>query len=286
MRPTDENQHSTRPNLMSSGRRGGNEESILAMLERDAGRGAGLRRSRLVVYGAGATVAVGLVVALVWLAREQSASDVIVAAEAPVAIVAEASPPRPAPHGAEATAQQPLPQAAMIVDEPQPPAKAAQQEVPPLVLLTPPQEAEHPSVATASATTAHPAESAQGPAAPDVRTAAAPERPPEARPAAAVTPHSETKRAAKTAAPARRESSTRVRSTAKPAETRVAGHHAAGRATPKAKKQPPPQQHVEKVDSDVALISAVIQHASNRANAAGGNCVGEANCAAKATPTE
>jgi hypothetical protein len=272
---------------MSSGRRGGNEESILAMLERDGGRGSGLPPSRLALYGAGAAVAVGLVAALVWLARDQGASDLVVAAEAPVAIVAEAAPPRPAPHAAEVVPQQPTPQAAIIVDEPQPPAKTASQEVPPLVLLTPSQATEHASAAHASAPAlaeTHPAEKA--PAGTDVRAAAAGTAP-KARPIATAAAHAEPRRVAKTVTGSRQESA-RPRSPAKPAAApnRVASHHAAVRPAPKQKKTAVTPEPTQKVDSDVALISAVIQHASNRANAAGGDCGGEANCAAKATPVE
>jgi hypothetical protein len=272
---------------MSSGRRGGNEESILEMLERDGGRGSGLPPSRLALYGTGAAVAVGLVAALVWLARDQGASDLIVAAEAPVAIVAEASPPRPAPHGAEVVTQQPTPQAAIIVDEPQPTAKTPPQEVPPLVLLTPSQAAEHASAAHTPAPAVaetHPVEKA--PAGADVRTAAAAETAAKARPIAGGPAHAEPKRVAKTAMAPRQEGA-RPRAPAKPAAapSRAASHHAAARQAPKQKKQAVTSQPAQKVDSDVALISAVIQHASNRANAAG-DCGGEANCAAKATPVE
>lgn len=288
MRPTDENQHSTRPNLMSSGRRGGNEESILAMLERDGGRGGGLPASRLALYGAGAAVALGLVAALVWLARDQSASDLIVAPDAPVAIVAEAAPPRPAPRVAEAAPQQPAAQAAIIVDEPPPPAKSASQELPPLVLLTPSQAAEHTGTAHApvpAVAETHSAEEA--PAGSGVRTGAAAETASKARPIATAPAHAEPKRVAKTATAPRQEGA-RPRNAAKPAgaPNRVASHHAAARPAPKQKKPAVTPQPTQKVDSDVALISAVIQHASNRANAAGGDCGAEGNCAAKATPVD
>lgn len=285
MRPTDENQHSTRPNLMSSGRRGGNDESILAMLERDAGRGGGMPPSRLALYGAGAAVAVGLVAALIWLARDQGSSDLIVAPEAPLATVAEASPPRPASHAGEVTPRQPTPQAATIVDEPQPPAKPPQQEVPPLVLLTPPEAVANASAPAPAET--HPVEKASALAGTHMRTAPAPETSTGPRATAAVAAHAEPKRATKTATASRQEG-VRPRSPAKPAAapSRTASHHAAGRQTPKPKKQVVAARPAEKVDSDVALISAVIQHASNRATAVGADCGGEPNCAAKATPTE
>lgn len=86
MRPTDENQHSTRPNLISSPRRGGNEQNILEILERDTVRARGMQaQSRFGWYVSGSVLAVLLVSMLVWLAREspkvQQVEAVVAAAD-------------------------------------------------------------------------------------------------------------------------------------------------------------------------------------------------------------
>lgn len=113
MRPSDENQagshpklHShLRPNLMSSSRRSGREDSILAKLERApagrAGQGNGLR---LAWYGGAVLVAIGLTATLAWLAagsgqQAQGAQDdgkPAAVAAAPALVVdtpPEAAPP-------------------------------------------------------------------------------------------------------------------------------------------------------------------------------------------------
>lgn len=76
MRPTDENQHgSTRPNLMSASRSGGSEDNILAMLERDAGRGRASQFSshpRTAWYAGAGALVVAMVGALGWLAWENA----------------------------------------------------------------------------------------------------------------------------------------------------------------------------------------------------------------------
>ncbi len=80
MRPPDENQANPthphlRPNLMSSARRGGNEDSILAKLEREPARRAAAGGSglRLAWYGGAVVVALGLTCTLAWLAAGQEA---------------------------------------------------------------------------------------------------------------------------------------------------------------------------------------------------------------------
>lgn len=81
MRPSDEHQAMPtephlRPNLMSSARRGGNEDSILAKLEREPARraqaGAG-NGARLAWYGGAVVIALGLTATLAWLAAGQVA---------------------------------------------------------------------------------------------------------------------------------------------------------------------------------------------------------------------
>lgn len=260
MRPTDENQQSTRPNLMSSGKRGGNEESILAKLERDAGRGRGMRTSRLALYAAGGVLAVGLAGALLWLASDQGSTEVVMA-QAPV------------PVPAEATVAASEPRAATIVDEPQPPANAPpQHDVPPLVLLAPPASQPQPA-AIGVAPEPLPASAAD--------KAASAALQPKAKAALAMTAQAEPKRAGKAA---KRPDSARARPAGKAAApTRVASHRAAGRQGARPKKSVAPAQPAATADSDVALISAVIQHATNRANAEETDCGPDAKCAAKTT---
>ena len=89
MRPTDENQSSSRrPNLMSPARRSAGEIHILAMLD---GRGGGRRmrgRPALRWYGAGAVLACALLAALAWLVRGapvRDAGPAVMAAAPPTA---------------------------------------------------------------------------------------------------------------------------------------------------------------------------------------------------------
>jgi hypothetical protein len=146
-----------RPNLMSSSRRGGREDSILAKLEREPARRTGARHgARLAWYGAAVAVAVGLTATLAWLAAG--------AGPAPheVARTDAAAPPM------ASMAPGPV-EAAVIVDTAPAPERAlaaAPAPIPPLRLL-------EPAAATAAPVKAAPA--------PDK---AAPPRRPEARAAA------------------------------------------------------------------------------------------------------
>ena len=129
MRPSDENQDNRmhanmRPNLMSSSRRGGREDSILAKLEREPARRTGADNGpRLAWYGAAAAVALGLTATLAWLAAG--------AGPAPLEVARPAAAPAPMAIASSAPVE-----AAVIVDaEPEPaPAPAA---IPPLRLLEP-----------------------------------------------------------------------------------------------------------------------------------------------------
>jgi hypothetical protein len=83
VRPTDENQPSSRrPNLMSSTHRAANEVNILAMLERQAG-GAGVRRvfgvrlTTLACWSGGAVLACTAVASVAWLARDTDAARTV-----------------------------------------------------------------------------------------------------------------------------------------------------------------------------------------------------------------
>ena len=164
MRPSDENQDNRmhahmRPNLMSSARRGGREDSILAKLEREPARRAGAGHgARLAWYGAAVAVAVGLTATLAWLAAG--------AGPAPMEVARPDAAPAPM------TSMAPVPvETALIVDTapqpvPDPVLAAAPAPVPPLRLLEP------------AAAPAAPAKAAPAP----VKTAQA--RRPEARAAA------------------------------------------------------------------------------------------------------
>ena len=76
MRPTDQNQTgSRRPNLMSSSRRTGAEINILAMLDGQARKPGPLAQlPRAAWYGSGGMLACALVGAVVWLLHDQAGS--------------------------------------------------------------------------------------------------------------------------------------------------------------------------------------------------------------------
>ena len=149
MRSSDEHQANPtqphlRPDLMSSARHGGNEDSILARLEREPARRAasGGTGVRVAWYGGAVLVALGLTGALAWLAARQDsphrvepahaamAGRAIVADEpaAPLAaaIVVDAAP-------ALAPVAAPVPTPAPVVST----AHVLQPPVPPLRLLRP-----------------------------------------------------------------------------------------------------------------------------------------------------
>lgn len=236
MRPTDENQSpSMRPNLMSPRRATtSGEDSILALLEREparkrGGKAAGLR---LAWYGAGASLAVALTGALVWLAANNDGPRL----EAQDMVLAEARQATQQPAAGallRQVAMAPAAEAAMIVDQADQPSPA--DAVPPLRLLR-----------TAPEKTAAPAPAAAAPA-PRVTRAAAPPRP------ALVTPGEAKPLARPAATPAR----------PKPV---MAAKGAVRPAAPKAQRGANPGKATEgPVDADVALISAVIVHANGHA---------------------
>lgn len=142
MRPPDENQANPthphlRPNLMSSARRGDNEDSILAKLEREPARRAAAGGSgiRLAWYGGAVVVALGLTCVLAWLAAGQDALPRLEVARA--GHVARSMAPAEEP-GAPAAS-------AVIIDAPPPApvlpviatADLAPHPLPPLRLLKP-----------------------------------------------------------------------------------------------------------------------------------------------------
>ena len=255
MRPSDENQAASshdhlRPNLMSSSRRSGHEDSILAKLEREpARRERGRIGKRLAWYGGAALAAVSLTAVLAWLA----------AGSGPQALeVAHANRSRPAPIGDALTAAapttqeilQPLPlsdnNSALIVDTA--PAQASVQ-------------ASAQVSAQASAQASHLAQTPAPATPPPLRMLdAAAARPPPAGVTAALTAAAAPARAAATSVPAAKAGARPALPRARPAPARVAARQAnrparAGNAS----------RSGEHDDSDVALISAVIYHANGHA---------------------
>lgn len=145
MRSSDEHQANPtqphlRPDLMSSARHGGNEDSILARLEREPARRAmpGGTGVRLAWYGGAVLVALGLTGALAWLAAGQDsphrvepahaamAARAIVADEpaAPLAaaVIVDAAPAL-APVAAPVTTPAPVVSTAHVLQPPVPPLR-------------------------------------------------------------------------------------------------------------------------------------------------------------------
>ncbi|MCS0808065.1 hypothetical protein NX774_09055 [Massilia agilis] len=250
---------------MSSPRRGGNDESILAMLERDGTRGLGrgpASPARLGWYVGGAVLAVCLVGTLIWLARDNTGLP-------PGEPVAQASPVEASPARSEGDGQH-----AAIIDEARP--APARQDEPPLVLLSPPAQSS--------------AEEAPRPTHAAVvdekvgvqKQAAVAEAAPKPVAAAAVIEQPATRHAAVAAAPVSRVAEPKRPASAsqrpRAGKLAVAQH---GKTLARPKKPAGTVQPVSApVDSDVALISAVIQHSAKHND---GGCEAEAGCAAKAT---
>ena len=266
MRPTDENQAaSTRPNLMSS-RRGAGEENILAMLERDSARRPGTRMSgvRLASYGAAAALVGILAGGVAWLAwdnhrtGEELQSQHDLANDAVTPVVAEADLPPILPPAA-APAPAPVveaPRTAVIVDEAARAREAASAAPPPLVML-PPHELEG-AKAPPPAPAPRPAqESVQAKPGmqPKLVKAEAPKV--AAKPVKAEAP----KVAARPAAQKKADKPAKlaIRST-KPAPARASAK-AKARLDAAARPRKATATADAPVDSDVALISAIIQHA-------------------------
>lgn len=242
MRPSDENQAASshdhlRPNLMSSSRRSGHEDSILAKLEREpARRERGPIGKRLAWYGGAALAAVSLTAVLAWLA----------AGSGPQALeVAHANRSRPAPIGDALTAGAPTTQEIL-----QPLPLSDNNSA--LIVDTAP--------ARASAQASHLAHT-PAPATPPLRMLdAAAARPPPTGVTAALTAAAAPARAAAASVPAAKAGARPALPRARPAPARVAARQAtrparAGNAS----------RSGEHDDSDVALISAVIYHANGHA---------------------
>jgi hypothetical protein len=269
VRPTDENQAaSTRPNLMSS-RRGAGEDNILAMLERDSARRPGARMSgvRLASYGAAAALAGILAGGVAWLAYDnhKTAQDLQTrhdaATGAAPTVLADASlPPLPPPSPGPSPIVE-APRAAVIVDEsarrPDAAAAPAASTVPPLVMLPPSEAAGAKPTLPAprlvqEVTQPAPAKSESPPVAPRI----APQK--KAEP---VAPRVVAAKKAEKAAEKKTDKAPKLASrAAKPAPAR-AGTPAKGRVEAAARARKLSVKTADApVDSDVALISAIISH--------------------------
>jgi hypothetical protein len=267
VRPPDENQNgSTRPNFMSASRRAaGGDDNILARLEKDANRGpsaASWSKHARAWCGLAALAIIGLIGVLASLAREN------LAAHRPALIEAKAAPdlfanggfaplPGPAPSTANSTA---------LVDLPIAPPKSKSSDrdgVPPLVMLKP-APAPVKMVTPVSKLVAHSsAKPATHPSAKTVTQASA----------KAVTPAA---RNAPAKLPAKRTPAKPAATPARPALAATAPARAATRTPPRAEAATAPARKKttsaaapvkaeRAVDSDVALLSAIIMHASRHA---------------------
>ena len=266
MRPTDENQAgSTRPNLMSS-RRGAGVENILAMLERDSARRMGPRMSgvRLASYGAAAALAGILVGGIAWLAYDNhtSAQELQSAHDASNVEVVPTMPdpvlPPQAPPALAAANPVEAPHPAIIVDESARKRDATvASAVPPLVML-PPEEVKGTKPMPAAAPPAQDSVQAKPatPAKPEpVRTVARVEKKVDKAP-------KQVKRPAKPAKPVQARNATAAKAKTK----------AKAKADNTAQARKPATTAEAPVDSDVALISAIIQHSERHRGEAG--CTG------------
>jgi hypothetical protein len=292
VRPTDENQHSTRPNLMSSPRRGGSEESILAMLERDSPRGIGPRLSRstrAVWFGVGGVLAVGLVGMVVWLVRgdpaDQQAQELALAS---AGMVAHGQPVSAGAAAAPSENAARLSNGAAIVEEKLPTlGKGSPQPAAPASAATPTATSGQAGAAAGAVIE----DAVTEPALPAVRSASSA---PAAKLAQAVAaPGAQTHKAAAPTEPKRaakvvRSESAREHGAAKPNQVATTRNGQRGTLHPAVK---PRKAHAlpaaePKVDSDVALISAVIQHASKQHAQTQPErpCDDDNDCAAKTTP--
>ena len=251
MRPTDENQTgSRRPNLMSSSRRTGGEINILAMLDGQARKpGPFSRLPRVAWYGSGGLLACELAGMVAWLVHDQAGSGfegrVLAGPPAvPLEIVAETLP-NPVLHVGPPRA----PGAAVVdvaADVTAPPPDAAPAALPPRAETLALDEA-HQGVPAlqpvAAAVVPTPVPVAAPAAVPAPHPVAAPVSAPAPRPAVHAAPRMLAKAVPPRNAEARREASTHPR---RPAVV------------------PRPKPAPAAVDTDVALISAIIQHVNQR----------------------
>lgn len=262
MRPPDENQNgSTRPNFMSASRRAaGSDDNILARLERDAKRGAAGKswrnHTRLAWCALASLAVIGLIGVLASLARENLAVH-----RQPMLIEAKAVQAEPygvsgAPSMAAKSGFAPLPapapsmkMAAASIDMPSERSWSKAYEpasAPPMVMLKP---VAAPTAKAAAAPAPKPtaARSASPP------KPAAKNSPAKPAPSGPATPS----RSAVATAP--------VRPAVVAAPSRSIAAAAPVRAKRAAPAASPARAEPAAVDSDVALLSAIIMHASRHA---------------------
>ena len=240
MRPTDENQTgSRRPNLMSSSRRIGGEINILAMLDGQTGK---RRRfgglSRAAWYGSGAVLTCGLLGVAAWMVHEQADGSF---------------------EGRIAAGPAVLPLVIAAEPAPNPP------------LLVPAHVPAHvPGHLVDHASTHEPAPRAQGAAVVDLPAPADTEVSPRVRQDA---PAPAARRAPVHAAPRIASWTTPALRTAAPQTRQEAAIHPRRAQAPAKPKQTPTA-----VDTDVALISAIIQHASQHGESKDGATCSDSPC--------
>lgn len=234
MRPTDENQTaSRRPNLMSSSRRIGGEINILAMLDGQARKPRRIKGlPRAAWYGSGALLACALLGTAAWMVHEQGDGSF---------------------EGRIATGPAVVPLVIAAEPLPNPP------------LLVPAHGADHPA-------THAPAPRAQGAAVVDLPAPALAEAhdaapTPIAETSPPVVPAPPAKRAPVHAAPRIASRTASAPRSAAPQTRQEPAVHPR-RAAALAKPKPAPVA----VDTDVALISAIIQHASQHGESKDGAC--------------
>lgn len=249
MRPTDEDQSgSRRPNLMSSTRRTASETNILAMLDRHESGGPGRRLLRglrrmpaMAWYGTAGMLVIGLVGSLAWLARD---SGTPASAGSAVASVAAPSPPNsPATISADASAE--------VVSEADAGLAASAPAAGATIVDLAPDDALPPAEAAPTLRVLPPQEHAGRILPRDGRRASQDDRQRDRQ-------HDAQRIAAAVKSP---------RTVGgKPAATT----HAQGQAHLDARSRrnaAAPKQTPTAVDTDVALITAIIQHASKRQDA-------------------
>lgn len=280
MRPTDENQpRSRRPNLMSPSRRTSGDIPILAMLDgRASGRRSGAR-PRLLWYGAGGMLACALLAVLAWLvrgtARERDAASPFVAAVTPAPPAA-----RPESTGWSPRASTPITEAvqernthgAAVVDLTQT-GPAVPSSVVSVAPSAPPagRRADAPAARSAQEVAPGTAGALRAPriaaAAPVVASAASatPATPPRPVPA---------RRAASRPGPLR--TSTQVAAQA-PSPAHADARAARHKRSPAATRAP--AQVPSNVDTDVAVISAILLHTGTRAGGDAADAAATAPCA-------
>ncbi|KQQ89185.1 hypothetical protein [Massilia sp. Leaf139] len=263
-----------------SSRRGAGEENILAMLERDSARRPGSRMSgvRLASYGAAAALVGILAGGVAWLAYDnhRTAAELqfqhdLANNAAPQPATEAALPPAPPPAAVTAPAIE-APRPAVVVDESARPRDATVASAPPPLVMLPQHELAGTKAPTPAPAPRAPQESAPQPApevsappaqeaAPRTVQEAKPAKPAKAQaPAVAARPTAEKKKVEKTAK-STKPAPTRAKATAKATAKTTAKATAKTKSDAAARQRKTAAATTEPaVDSDVALISAIIQH--------------------------